>query len=362
MTPVWKAAFEEFKSGRPFVLAVILSVAGSTPRHVGTRFLIKKDGTTVGTIGGGKFESEVVHSAIDALSSGRSSRVFFTFRGHDADSLEMICGGEAEVLVEYFSPSHTENEILLTEIADPKRNRISAHLLTNIDIPVGESKSGCFSHVFLDGDGGKVGAFEGDASAIKCIPPMSNLSSAQFLTVDGSKEVFLEYYHPAGTAYIFGAGHVGVAVAKITKFVNFKTVLIDDRPEFANELRVPEADTVIAQDFDTIFDKLAINEDSYIVIVTRGHSHDKVVLGKALKTSAGYIGMIGSRRKTALIFDALLKEGITASEIQRVKAPIGLPIGGETPEEIAISIVAQLIEFRTEKKKLSKQGPSMCPA
>jgi xanthine dehydrogenase accessory factor len=131
----------------------------------------------------------------------------------------------------------------------------------------------------------------------------------------------------------------------------FRVVVIDDRAEFANAERFPDADEVcIIADFSRALDGLAIDADSYIVIVTRGHAFDRVVLEAALKTDAGYIGMISSRRKRDAIYAALTAEGISIEALARIHSPIGLPIGGETPEEIAVSIVAELISERYKKK------------
>jgi xanthine dehydrogenase accessory factor len=152
-----------------------------------------------------------------------------------------------------------------------------------------------------------------------------------------------------------GAGHVGRALAHFVALCDFSVVVVDDRAEFADPERIPDADEVAAvTGFDGVFHDRIIDADSYIVIVTRGHSYDKFVLAQALKTEAGYIGMIGSRRKIALIYQSLLTEGFNRTDLERVHAPIGLAIGGETPEEIAVSITAQLISSRSKRTHLQK--------
>ena len=134
--------------------------------------------------------------------------------------------------------------------------------------------------------------------------------------------------------------------------VGFQTVVLDDRQEFANRERFETADEVIVpSSFERAIDDLEINEQSYLVLVTRGHAHDKTLLRQALGTKAGYIGMIGSRRKRDAVYEALRKEGISPGEFDRVFSPIGLEIGAETPEEIAVSIVAELIRVRAAKNQ-----------
>ncbi|SPD74115.1 conserved hypothetical protein [uncultured Desulfobacterium sp.] len=166
----------------------------------------------------------------------------------------------------------------------------------------------------------------------------------------GTMEIFIEPIVTDPVLYIFGAGHVSFAISKIGKIVGFKVVVIDDREEFANPERFPEADETIALDFDKVFSRLKINKLSYIVIVTRGHLLDEKALEWALKTDAGYIGMIGSQKKNQTVMSHLESKGISKERLNSVYAPIGLDIHAETPEEIAVSIIAEIISVRREKK------------
>jgi xanthine dehydrogenase accessory factor len=154
------------------------------------------------------------------------------------------------------------------------------------------------------------------------------------------------------TLYCFGAGHVAKPTAHIAALVGFRVVVVDDRAEFSNIERFPDArDVRVIDDFTHALKDFDINGDSFIVIFTRGHMLDRVVLEQALKTNAGYIGMIASRKKIDSIYQALLIEGVTKEELERVHWPIGLDIGAETPEEIAVSIVAELIKERSKQIK-----------
>src|SRR5207248_6256490 len=142
--------------------------------------------------------------------------------------------------------------------------------------------------------------------------------------------------------YIFGAGHISINLYKVCKDAGFEVIVADDRAAYANRERFPESKEVIAEDFDQAMARLTPNESSYIVIVTRGHRDDMRVLRWAVQTRARYVGMIGSKRKTITIFRELLKEGIAEKLFERVHAPVGLDIGAITPEEIAVSITAEL--------------------
>ncbi len=162
----------------------------------------------------------------------------------------------------------------------------------------------------------------------------------------GDTDIFIEPILPAPVLYIFGAGHISLSLAKIGQLLGFRIAVIDDRAEFANIQRFPEAEIVLAEEFSTAFSKIKINKASHIVIVTRNHQYDELVLELALKTEAKYIGMIGSKTKNKAIFAHLLAKGIPQEQLDKVHAPIGLEIHAQTPEEIAVSIMAEVIKVR----------------
>ena len=172
------------------------------------------------------------------------------------------------------------------------------------------------------------------------------------LICGGTVEVFVEPILPQPTLYLFGGGHVSMAVAKAASAAGFAIGVIDDREAFANRDRFPMADHIVTT-YEDAFAKLSPNASSYLVIVTRGHKEDMRVLAWAVRTNARYIGMIGSKRKVISVYKALEKEGFRAEELERVYAPMGLEIGALSPEEIAISIVAELIAVRRNAEHAS---------
>jgi xanthine dehydrogenase accessory factor len=171
------------------------------------------------------------------------------------------------------------------------------------------------------------------------------------LVCGGTLDVFIEPILPAATLYLFGAGHVSLNLCKAASHVGFDVTVIDDRDAYANRERFPEAREVIADDFDKVMARLSPAESSYIVIITRGHRDDMRVLRWAVQTSARYVGMIGSKRKTIAVFRELTNEGLAPELFDRVHAPIGLDIGAITPEEIAVAITAQLIAIRRRAER-----------
>jgi xanthine dehydrogenase accessory factor len=166
------------------------------------------------------------------------------------------------------------------------------------------------------------------------------------LVCGGTLDIFVEPVLPPASLYIFGAGHVSISLYQVAKLAGFDVTVADDREAYANRERFPDAKEVIAEDFESIMARLAPNESSYLVIVTRGHRDDMRILRWAVQTQVRYIGMIGSRRKTIAIFRELTKEGIAPDLFERVHAPIGLDIGAITPEEIAVAITAELVAAR----------------
>jgi xanthine dehydrogenase accessory factor len=175
------------------------------------------------------------------------------------------------------------------------------------------------------------------------------------LICGGQLDVFVEPVIPQPAAYIFGAGHISKSLSKVADLAGFRTIVIDDREMFANRDRFPEADEIHADEYESIFPKLAVNETSYIVIVTRGHRDDMRVLKWAVETNARYIAMIGSKRKVINVVRELEKEGMPASAFERVFAPMGFEIGAVTPEEIAVAVVAEMIAVRRNPESNWKQ-------
>ncbi len=178
------------------------------------------------------------------------------------------------------------------------------------------------------------------------------------LICGGQLNIFVEPVIPQPRAFIFGGGHVSKGISKIATLAGFSTSIIDNREAFANQERFPEAEATYAEEYEEVFPKLPVNSSSYIIIVTRGHRDDMRVLRWAVNTPAKYIAMIGSKRKTISVVQELEKEGIAREAFDKVFAPMGLEIGAEMPEEIAISVVAEMIAVRrapdTDWRQLSK--------
>ena len=303
--------------------------------------LVKADGSTIGTVGGGLLEADVRRLASEIMNNHSAIVQGFQFSGKDAATMDAICGGQVEVLVEWLDANDSKLAAIIQDLQAAVTSHRKAWLVTVLPTASAMS-SQALVHL--------------DSSVIGSLPPGLSLEivleTRHPNLVDFGQQAMVEPVNIAGTAYIFGAGHVSRSLAEFTEAVGFWTVVLDDRSEYANRQRFPKADELIVLDsFSDSLGKIEIDRDSLIVIVTRGHQNDLTVLAQVLKTGAGYIGMIGSRHKCELIFQELRRLGYSEEDIMRVHAPIGLPIEAETPEEIGISIAAEMIQARA---KLSK--------
>jgi xanthine dehydrogenase accessory factor len=258
MSEILKEAFERMDKGETIALVTVVEAKGSTPREVGTKMLVNKNGLVAGTIGGGMTEAKVIEEAKQALKEGKGKLLIYHLTKEQAALDEgAICGGEMKVFIDILQP---KEEVL-----------------------------------------------------------------------------------------IFGAGHIAVCVSKLAKMVGFKVTIIDDREEFANQDRFPEADEIETEDIERALTHIKITPSTYIIIVTRGHLQDQEALASVIKSKAAYLGMIGSRKKNATVFQQLIEQGVLKEELDKVHAPIGIDIKAQTPEEIAISIIAEIIQVRRKK-------------
>lgn len=167
-----------------------------------------------------------------------------------------------------------------------------------------------------------------------------------YITAESGAEYFVEAYTTPPTLILAGGGHVSKAISGIASSLGFRIFIIDDREDFSNPTRFPEAEQTVVSDYGSAFKKLPIGTNSFIVIATRGHRYDSSATAAAMRTPASYVGLLGSKRKTILIFEELFADGFTMEEVQNVRSPIGLNISARTPEEIALSIMAEIVGFR----------------
>ena len=354
MQDVYSEIVKSLGKREELALATLITRLGSAPRAVGAKYLIRKNGTSVGSIGGGCVEAEVWQEAQAVMQKGEGRVLHFNLTAEQLAAGGLICGGNIDIFLEPLKEDSLKIYQEVVRIRQKGGSGILATLISADDaFPKGDG-----SKVLVKTSGEKVGfLFPGEEFEQDILTEAETLLNEERPKVvtwqsKGKNsswkkmEVLLEPIFSEPTVYIFGGGHVSQHLAPLAKRVNFKVVVIDDREMFANRERFPEADQVLVSEFEKCSDQLDIDETSYIVIVTRGHLYDGFVLEQAVKTHARYIGMIGSKKKIRTLYQDLMKKGIPKETLDRVYAPIGIDIHSETPEEIAVSIVAQLIEVR----------------
>lgn len=346
---IYDSIYNLLKNKESFCLATILYKEGSAPREEGTKMIIKKDFSIIGTIGGGLFEASTIKLSKDVFEKKCSIVEYFNLSNKDSSSLGMVCGGKLKVLVEYLDAENEKIMEMYKNIWNFKEQSIDFVLITKIGHTGIENYDNekwiCTETNFYGNENDEIQLI------LKNVREnFKNVKTSVFKLEEDKYLVEPVLNHE--TVYIFGAGHVSQKLAQLTKMVEFKTVVLDDRIEFANKQRFKNVDEVkVIHDFNNILNYIKIDKQSYIVIVTRGHAFDKEVLSQVLKTNAKYIGMMGSRTKTNYVYKKLMHEGYTKEDLARVHAPIGLQIHADTPEEIAISIVSELIKERRKPKK-----------
>ncbi len=351
-----KALFEEatrlLRGGSSLVMVTLFDRTGSAPRMAGAKMLVRADGSIAGTIGGGRLEADAIRLAGEALAARRTTIRRFDLSSADAAGTDMICGGKGEILVDFIDAAQEGNRAVYQAAAEALERNETAWLVTALG---GARRQQCL----VRRDRTLVGELDADATLVARLTAGPAKISIHAEAADGPR-FLVEPIRPSATAYIFGAGHVSRQIAPLCERVGFRTVVLDDRPEFANRERfaVP-TELVVLRTFDPL-PPLEVDENGYVVIVTRGHLHDGTVLRQALRTRAGYIGMIGSRRKRDLIYRGLLEQGFREDDLARVHSPIGTDILAETPEEIAVSIVGELIRVRAERER-RRQPPVPSP-
>ena len=363
MNHILRILINHLERGEHLVQASILTHEGSTPRSAGSRMLLGAGGETMqakarivaGTVGGGLVEARVMEAGALVLASGLRRVESFELTGELAAGADMICGGRLRVLLERLGPADLRLLRGLAQALEAGKRCLRLipldqpnHLAQREQPEQTEEQQAQARPTLLLPEGRSLGA---------PLPPELEQAARQagegiaapVALKHAGAAYALEPWAAASPLYIFGAGHVSRPTAQIAALVGFRVTVLDDRAEFANAGRFPQAKISVLGSYADCFAGLYTGQEAFVVIVTRGHVHDAEVLAQALGTRAGYIGMIGSSRKREAVYQRLRGQGFTDADLARVRCPIGLDIGAETPEEIAVSINAELVQVRADK-------------
>ncbi|WP_165221205.1 XdhC family protein [Aquisphaera insulae] len=354
MRDVVRSLVRILEAGREALVCQVVETRGSTPQKAGALMVVEPEGGQVGTLGGGCVENEVKQRAIRQLGSTGAVLQSFVLDHDYAWADGLICGGKMVTLVEsmrgpeplrYFNSllDHFERGDGFTEaiVVEPER--------------AGLSRIGAR---FLVGPSGELAAAWPEVTPPEAVrsrvPAPADRPRPE---VRGGIAWIAQW--PRVRLVIVGAGHVGQAVANLAAEADFDVWVVDDRAQFANASRFPSAQKILVGPIEDVLKGLEMTPQTYALIVTRGHGHDQEALQHLAPTSAPYVGLIGSRRKIRLIFESLMESGISASDLDRVAAPVGLDIGSQSVIEIAVSVVAELIARRNLGPKGLAQRPGM---
>ena len=319
---------DRLEDGRDAVLVTVVASSGSAPRGAGAHMLVDESGRCAGTIGGGAVEYRALELAREVLANRGGREKQFILRTNQVEDLGMVCGGEVTVRFQYLSGEDTQT-------------RQAAAL-------AGEAfHEGRPCWLVLGPDSDRLTVCTRETLAEAELPEEVKASCGRKPALTGGW--YTEPLLRNGWVYIFGGGHVAQALVPILASVEFRCVVLEDRPEFCRPELFPGAEETVLIQPEEWEQKLHLTEDDFICIMTRGHKNDTDCEAFALRTPASYIGVIGSRRKIAAVNARLKERGFTDEDLTRITTPIGLPILAETPAEIAVSIAAQMIMVRAEQ-------------
>jgi len=355
---IWPEAVRTLERGQPFALATVINVRGSTPREVGAKMIIREDGQ-FGTIGGGCGEAEVFRKARLMLAAGDGARLAEIDLTGDFDQKEIgTCGGLMDVFIDMWKDPDLP---IARKLADAAEHSRPAALLTVVDPGAwGETPSGAKTVITPPKYEADQRLARLEEAALAQLAERTANSVAGLLEVDrdgalkpithiaanGAPRVFLDPITGAQRLIIVGAGHIAQPLCQLGAMLGFHVTVIDDRASFANRERFPTADQIIVRPFAAAIDSLNLDQHCYLISVTRGHAFDEEALRAALKQPCGFVGMIGSRRRVRAMLARLEEEGFDPKRLDEIHAPLGLDLGAETPEEIAIAIIAEIIRER----------------
>ncbi len=344
MKEVIEEALNLLENRQPCVLATVVRTKGMTPQKAGAKQLIRQDGSSIGTLGGGCVEGDIWFYAKQMLREKSAPQFRDYYLNEDVAAKDgLVCGG---TMYFFLNPLFEQSDFLpfAEEMVSAYKGGPPVSLATVVSVP--EDKKHLGAQLLIREDGstsGSLGDSDLEQRAIEVSRRIANVGGNEFLEAEDGTQVYVEGFTTPPALVIMGGGHIGRAVYNLALTLGFRVFIVDDRPEFANKERFPQATQTVVAEFDKALDSLTLNFNTFILVATRGHRFDDMATLAAVKTPARYIGLLGSKRKNLLIFRDLLKAGIPLQRIKEIHAPVGLDIGALTPEELAVSIMAEMV-------------------
>ena len=349
MREVFREAANRLEENDPVVVATVVRTKGSTPQKPGSKLLVRSDGTGVGTLGGGCVEGDIWFAANELLKRGGAAEHREYELNEDLAAEDgLVCGGTMYFLID---PVYRPEEYLsyAREIDEAYQGGPAVAMASLIRPPPDGKAASTGAKLFIREDGtteGTLGDTALDRDAVRTSRELMVHGRNDYVTAENGAEYFLEAYTTPPQLVVCGGGHVSKAIAPLAKTLGFRVFITDDREEFSNAERFPEADMLLAEKPEDALPQLPINPNTFIIVATRGHRYDNVALEAAARTPARYVGLMGSKRKTILIYEDLIRSGIPIERIKEIRSPVGLDMHARTPNEIAVSIMAEVLMFR----------------
>jgi xanthine dehydrogenase accessory factor len=336
------------QEGRRFALATVVRTLGSTPQAVGAKLVLDDLNRAAGTLGGGCVEADAIISSREILAKGGRSLRAYELTEDLAWNTGLVCGGTMWILAELGDEAlaHHGRDLL----DDLHRASIgSGPPMAVVTLLQRADRSSVFGgRVFVTADGRLIGSFgntavdeKARAAAIDQIPH----GTTRVVSIDDSRDLLVDAVASRPRLVVAGGGHVALAIARQAQLVDFDVTIVEDRPQYASADRFGAA-TVLMGDVPETLGSLDYGWNSFIVIATRGHKLDADCVLAAVKTPSRYIGLLGSRRKTVLVMEMLRQAGVSEKRIGAIRSPVGLDLGGRTPAEIALAVVAEITQVR----------------
>lgn len=353
MKNIYECLSERLRERKPLALATIIEAKGSTPQVTGASALFSSEGLLEGTLGGGLLEADAQKLALQALKEKTPALSSYNLRDDMSAEEGALCGGDVRILIDTAPEECRDVFHMLTQSVNERKPGILATFIN--ELPKGRVSLLRFwieTKEQYDAELEKYfSSFQNEIDGVfsEGRPRLFKIGENVLPEKGMNGFLFLEPVLPLPQLVIAGAGHVGKALSHLGSLLSFDVTVIDDRPEYANKERLPDADDIIVKDIGKAIRDFQMSSDTYVVIVTRGHQHDAEALMQCISSEAVYIGMIGSVRKVELMRKKFLEKGwATLSQLDRIHAPIGIDISSKTVEEIAVSIAAQLVQVRSQ--------------
>ena len=336
----WHAA------GEQIALATVIRTIGSAPRPVGAKMIVSSSGQMAGSVSGGCVETTVYQEMMDVLAGGSPRTLYFGITEDMIWDVGLACGGTIDVFLQRLEPALA---------AAMEEHLAAARPVALATIVAGERDVG---HSALVTPEGTLMGLEDERIAIAAQEVLAQAENGVICAIAPGLQVFIEPFLPPPVLIVIGGVHIAVPLSHFANKLGFHVTVVDPRAKFANRERFPDAHTIRVEWPDEALVHLKVSDSTYVVVLTHDPKIDEPALAAALQTEARYIGAIGSRKTHADRFERMAKRGVTAEQLERIYAPIGLDLGGRTPEETALSILAEVVAVKNGRSGRSLRSGS----